>query len=57
MPGPGKKRERDYSTAERTALEEHLPFLGERTTDIFWNDTCYWANVPAAVWEYSLGGY
>ena len=57
MPGTGKKRERDCTTAERTALEDNLPFLGERTTNIFWNDTCFWANVPAAVWEYSLGGY
>jgi len=25
--------------------------------DIYLNDRAYWANVPAAVWDYTLGGY
>jgi hypothetical protein len=25
--------------------------------DVFLNDRVYWANVPEAVWEYTLGGY
>ena len=25
--------------------------------DIYLNDHAYWANVPAAVWEYTIGGY
>ncbi|MBL8145644.1 MAG: N-6 DNA methylase [Anaerolineae bacterium] len=34
--------------------------LAERadgTLDVYLNDTTYWANVPLAVWEYTLGGY
>ena len=27
------------------------------TRDIYLNDLAYWKNVPAHVWEYSLGGY
>jgi hypothetical protein len=25
--------------------------------DIYLNETTYWANVPPAVWAYTLGGY
>ena len=31
--------------------------LGETTFDIYLNDRAYWRNVPAAVWDYKLGGY
>jgi hypothetical protein len=31
--------------------------LGETTYDIFLNDTAYWSNVPARVWDYTIGGY
>ena len=31
--------------------------LGETTRDIHINDRAYWRNVPAAVWDYKLGGY
>jgi Type ISP C-terminal specificity domain len=27
------------------------------TRDIYLNDRAYWKNVPARVWEYTLGGY
>ena len=33
------------------------PALGETTFDIYLNDRAYWRNVPAAVWDYKLGGY
>ena len=25
--------------------------------DVFLNDTAYWRNIPAAVWDYTIGGY
>jgi hypothetical protein len=25
--------------------------------DVYLNDTAYWANIPARVWEYTIGGY
>ena len=34
-----------------------LPALGETTFDIYLNGSAFWRNVPAAVWNYRLGGY
>ena len=31
--------------------------LGTSTFDIYLNENVYWRNIPAAVWEYTLGGY
>ena len=31
--------------------------LGATTFDIHLNDHAYWCNIPAAVWNYKLGGY
>ena len=31
--------------------------LGDRTFDVYLNGEAFWRNVPAAVWEYRLGGY
>jgi len=33
------------------------PLLGDRTYDVYLNDVAYWANIPARVWEYTIGGY
>ena len=57
MPGQGRIVERDYTSAERAALSDALPALGATTYDIYLNDRAYWQNVPAAVWNYHLGGY
>jgi hypothetical protein len=68
MPGKGRIIERDYSTDERKAIErgaqllglsdeEALAHLGERTCDVYLNEVAYWKNVPAHVWEYTIGGY
>jgi hypothetical protein len=37
--------------------ESVLGLLGTRTLDIHLNADAFWANVPANVWEYTLGGY
>jgi hypothetical protein len=68
MPGSGLVREREYASNERASLaveaqrlgmteESILILLGERTFDIYLNADAMWANVPAKVWEYTLGGY
>ena len=57
MPGTGRAAERPYTPAERAALAPGLPTLGESTFDIHLNDRAHWRNVPAAVWNYRLGGY
>ena len=31
--------------------------LGEKTLDIYLNETACWANVPEPVWNYTIGGY
>ena len=57
MPGRGRIVERPYTPEERIALGDALPSLGETTFGIYLNDRAYWRNVPAAVWNYKLGGY
>ena len=57
MPGQGRAKERPYSASERTDLGAAPDALGETTYDIHLNDNAYWRNVPAAVWNYRLGGY
>lgn len=57
MPGRGKLTEREYRPEERGCLQDALPLLAETTFDIHLNADAYWANVPVAVWRYSLGGY
>lgn len=39
------------------AEEAPLDIWGERTGDLYINDTAFFANVPKAVWTYQLGGY
>jgi len=57
MPGQGRVVERDYSVAERAVLGDAVSMLGETTFDAYLNERAYWHNVPAAVWNYQLGGY
>ena len=57
MPGQGRIVERDYTDDERTTLADALPALGDTTFDVYLNERAYWRNVPAAVWNYQLGGY
>ena len=57
MPGQGRIVEREYTPEERAALGDAIPTLGEKTLDVYLNDRAFWRNVPAAVWDYKLGGY
>ena len=57
MPGQGRIVEREYTPDERAALGDSIPTLGATTLDIYPNDRAFWRNVPAAVWDYKLGGY
>ena len=31
--------------------------IGEHTCDVYLNNLAYWKNVPARVWEFTIGGY
>ena len=57
MPGQGRIVERAYAPDEYAALGVALPALGDSTFDIYLNARAFWRNVPAAVWNYRLGGY
>ena len=57
MPGQGRIVARDYTDDERTALADATSTIGDSTFDVYLNDRAYWRNVPAAVWNYQLGGY
>jgi hypothetical protein len=68
MPGKGKAIERDYTVEEKQSIvsgaeqvgispEEAFDLLGESTFDIYLNEVAYWRNIPAEVWEYTIGGY
>ena len=57
MPGQGRIVEREYTLDERAALGDAIPALGEETLDVYLNDHAFWRNVPAAIWDYKLGGY
>ena len=57
MPGQGRAVERAYRPEEREALGDRVASLGETTFDVHLNGEAFWRNVPAAVWEYRLGGY
>ena len=56
MPGKGRAIEREYTADEKAAMGA-LPALGNTTFDVYLNDRAFWRNVPAAVWNYKLGGY
>ena len=57
MPGQGRVAERDYTADERATLGNAISILGDTTVDVYLNERAYWRNVPAAVWNYQLGGY
>ena len=57
MPGQGRIVERAYTADERAALGDGIAALGETTFDVYLNDRAFWRNVPAAIWNYKLGGY
>jgi hypothetical protein len=68
MPGKGKVEQRAYTPDERAAIgsgasalglteEQMIACLGATSSDVYLNDTAYWRNVPASVWDYTIGGY
>lgn len=68
MPGPGDARSRAYTPDELAAIEkgakklgleldDALELLGDTTFDLHLNDDTCWANVPANVYGYIIGGY
>ena len=57
MPGQGRIVQREYTADERRGLSAAISVLGDSTFDIYLNHKAFWRNVPAAIWNYKLGGY
>ncbi len=57
MPGRGRSVERSYTPEESAAMRDLAETLGDRTLDVYLNGDAFWRNVPAAIWDYRLGGY
>ena len=68
MPGRGRTESRPFTEAERAAIAAEAAaagqtadavsaLLGGGTLDVYLNDSTYWQNVPAAVWDFYIGGY
>ena len=57
MPGQGRVVERPYTSDERAALGDAAGVARNTTFDVYLNNRAYWRNIPAAVWNYKLGGY
>ena len=56
MPGRGRIVTRAY-TKEETAAQSEATVLGATTNDVFLNADAYWRNIPATVWNFTIGGY
>gem|GEM_PF-401776 len=68
MAGKGRVVRRPYGPEEQAGFaagfvgldlteEAGYALLGAETCDIYLNEVAYWCNVPARVWDYTLGGY
>ena len=58
MPGKGRIVQRPYDKTEAAGIDAAAKvLLGPDTRDVYLNDKAYWKNVPANVWEYTIGGY
>ena len=68
MPGVGLTKPREFTDVEKQAmaegaaelglnLEDVLSNWGYSAVDVYLNGISFWDAVPAAVWEYTIGGY
>ena len=58
MPGAGKYDVRERTDADSPGLtDEEREVLGEQMLDIYLNDHVRWRGVPAAAWDFKIGGF
>ena len=68
MPGVGLTKPREFTDAEKQAMTEGaaelglelkdvLSIWGSSAVEVYLNGESFWDAVPAAVWEYTIGGY
>lgn len=54
--GKGRWRPRPFTEEEKPDTQYAIAW-GDRTGDLFINETAFFSNVPEAVWTYQLAGY
>ena len=57
LEGEGRSEGSLLPSRANVQVEGAVSALGATTRDVHLNDRAYWRNVPAAVWDYKLGGY
>lgn len=58
MPGAGHAEERERTEEESAGLsDEQRELLGEQLVDVYLNENAYYRAVPAAAWDYKIGGF
>ncbi|MBN1887423.1 MAG: N-6 DNA methylase [Thermoflexales bacterium] len=57
MPGKGKIVGTPLPALALSEAEGLVEGLGDEGYDIYLNDVVYWKNIPAKVWDYTIGGY
>jgi hypothetical protein len=58
MPGAGRYDERDRIEAESAGLsDEDRELLGDQILDVYLNERTRWRSVPAAAWDFKIGGF
>jgi hypothetical protein len=58
MPGAGKYDERERTAADSVGLTDgQRELLGEQVLDIYLNENACWRAVPAAAWDFKIGGF
>jgi hypothetical protein len=58
MPGAGRTIQRERTDAERAGLsDENVALLGEQVLDVYLGTHARWAGVPAAAWDFKIGGF
>ena len=58
MPGAGKLGQRQRMSADCVGLSDaQREALGEQILDVYLNDRVCWRDVPAAAWDFKIGGF
>ena len=58
MPGAGRAEVRDRTDADSIGLTEaEHDLLGEQVLDVYLNEHTRWRGVPAAAWDFKIGGF
>lgn len=58
MPGPGRYDVREHLSSEKADLsDDETELLGEQVLDVYLNEHVSWRGVPAAVWDFKIGGF